>query len=246
MHRILTGTENLLRGETALTKADLRHLRALRLEDGEAVEFFDGCGSSRVFQWSAGSGDFDHPSEIKGPLPRPRALTLFACITKGSRWDWTLEKATELGVTRIVPVLSERTIVRIPLAESETKRSRWLRIVEDAARQSDAMWLPDVLPPLSFADAVKLVAETRCYVGALTEVPSEPILAAIRRMASVPLPVAGQAVFVGPEGDFTPAELATLLRIAIPVNFGPTILRAETAAIFGVSILAAAALDYES
>ena len=168
-------------------------------------------------------------------------------MTKGSRWDWTVEKATELGVTRIVPVISDRTIVRIPKAERAAKRERWLRIAEDAARQSDAKWLPEILEAVDFADALPLVRETTCFIGALTSPPSRPLALAVREVKekvekrggggqrTVQMPM---SVFIGPEGDFTPDELKALMDVATPTSFGPTILRAETAAIFAVSVLA--------
>ena len=164
---------------------------------------------------------------------------MFACITKGSRWDWTIEKATELGVTRIVPVISERTIVRIPKGERAAKRERWMRIAEDAARQSDAKWLPEICEAVDFREALPLVRETTCFIGALTNPPSPPLVKAVEdfRRETGGLKVA--SAFIGPEGDFTPEELKALMEVAIPTSFGPTVLRAETAAIYAVSVLAA-------
>ena len=138
----------------------------------------------------------------------------------------------------LVPVISDRTIVRIPQAERESKRARWARIAEDAARQSDAKWLPEVMAAVDFAEAAKMVAALDCYVGALSPERPQDLLSALE---------AGRAsrsdrtlaVFVGPEGDFTPEELASLLKVATPVSFGDTILRAETAAIYGVGVLKA-------
>ena len=169
-------------------------------------------------------------------------LTLFACVTKGSRWDWTVEKATELGVTRIVPVISERTIVRIARGERAAKRERWMRIAEDAARQSDAKWLPEICEAVDFKDALPLVKETACFIGALTTPPSRPLARAVAEKAKEQ-GEGGQgnfSVFIGPEGDFTPEELGALMEIATPTSFGPTILRAETAAIYAVSVIRSA------
>ena len=161
-----------------------------------------------------------------------------ACVTKGSRWDWTVEKATELGATRIVPVLSERTIVRISAGDREAKRDRWMRVAEDAARQSDAKWLPEILAPVDFAEALSLAGETTCFVGALVKPTPLPLLAALEQELDNRRPSAdGLAVFVGPEGDFTPAELSALCEIATPVTFGESVLRAETAAIYGLSVI---------
>ena len=139
MHRLLVDPGELERETPALSEGAARHLRVLRPKPGEEIELFDGRGRWRVCAWAQGG------LRAAGALrsaPRPRALTLFACVTKGARWDWTVEKATELGVTRIVPVISDRTIVRIAAAERAAKRERWLRIAEDAARQSDGNGSP--------------------------------------------------------------------------------------------------------
>ena len=244
MHRLLVETR-LLNEESPILPADVaRHLKVLRPKDGEEIELFDGKGRFRVFQVSGfkfqDGGGLVAVSPTCHVKPETCDLTLFACVTKGSRWDWTVEKATELGVTRIVPVISERTIVRIPKAERAAKRERWMRIAEDAARQSDAKWLPEICEAVDFKDALPLVKETTCFIGALTNPPPRPLMAAVAEKAKVE----GEgeqrnlAIFVGPEGDFTPEELEALMEIATPTSFGPTILRAETAAIYAVSVLA--------
>ena len=244
MHRLLVGTE-LLNDESPMLPSDAaRHLKVLRPKDGEEIELFDGRGRWRIYRCccpsSAAGGDSASPllaASQAAQTPQPSEdLTLFACVTKGSRWDWTIEKATELGVTRIVPVISDRTIVRIPKAERAAKRERWMRIAEDAARQSDAKWLPEVCEAVDFKDVLPLVRETTCFIGALTNPPSPPLAKAVDETVGKR---GGVSVFVGPEGDFTSEELSALMAVAIPTSFGPTILRAETAAIFAVSILAA-------
>ena len=244
MHRLLVETRLLEEERPCLPADAAKHLKVLRPRDGEEIELFDGRGKWRVYEFRA---SLAAERGAASPLRSDRAieqsehsnnfLTLFACVTKGSRWDWTIEKATELGVTRIVPVISDRTIVRIPKADRAVKRERWQRIAEEAARQSDAKWLPEIAEAVDFKDVLPLVRETVCFIGALTNPPS-PVLAkavedARRKAGDLRMP----ATFVGPEGDFTPEELAALMRIAVPTSFGPTVLRAETAAIFAVSVL---------
>ena len=266
MHRLLVETELLENDSPTLPADAAKHLKVLRPKDGEEIELFDGKGRYRVFEvrglrFDEGGGLVPVSTTSNLKPPTSRTLTLFACVTKGSRWDWTIEKATELGVTRIVPVISDRTIVRIPKAERAAKRERWMRIAEDAARQSDAKWLPEICEAVDFKDALPLVRETTCFIGALTNPPSPPLSEAIVKAArrrGERSPSEGgacihaeapeeelcrrvsYAAFIGPEGDFTPEELAALMEIATPTSFGPTILRAETAAIFAVSVLAAA------
>ena len=239
MHRLPVPFEVLNETVPSLPEAARRHLKVLRPKNGEEIELFDGRGHTRRCVFS-GMGLTAAAGVATFPPPAAR-LTLFACITKGSRWDWTIEKAVELGIGRIVPVLSERCIVRLSAAEREPKAERWRRIAEDAARQSDAVWLPEVLPPVDFAAALELVKTCdRVFVGALTQPPPPPLLTALGDGAAADI-----GFFVGPEGDFTPGELAALLKWAEPVSLGPTILRAETAAIFGLSALTAALHAHE-
>ncbi len=238
MHRLIVDSAELAKERPSLSSEAARHLKVVRPKDGEEIELFDGRGLKRVYRFDAQSRTLANPSPAVALPPPKIRFTLFACVTKGSRWDWTVEKATELGVTRIVPVISERTIVRIQTSERAAKRERWMRIAEEAARQSDAVWLPEILPAVDFVDALPLVKRTSCCVGALAQPPPAPLLAALRTAMERPNED-GLAVFVGPEGDFTPDELSALLEIATPASFGPTILRAETAAIFALSVLAA-------
>ena len=243
MHRLFVETKELESDSPALSTAAAKHLRVLRPRDGEEIELFDGAGRSRVCAIVNGAL---RPVGGVSVSWRPAPLTLFACVTKGSRWDWTVEKATELGATRIVPVISERTIVRIPKDEREAKRERWMRVAEDAARQSDAKWLPEIIAPVDFAESLPLVRETRCFVGALVKPTPRTLLGALMRESDRRRSAADNlAVFVGPEGDFTPEELSALCEIATPVTFGASILRAETAAIYGLSVIKSFLLDLD-
>ena len=247
MHRLLVESA-LLNEEAPVLPADAaKHLKVLRPKHGEEIELFDGKGRCRKFKVQSSKFKVECLIPVSETLNFKHStlnLTLFACVTKGSRWDWTIEKATELGVKRIVPVISDRTIVRIGAEERAAKRERWARIAADAARQSDAVWLPEVTMPVTFAEALALVRETVCFVGALTEPPSPPLADALAAARGETAADRGDfAVFVGPEGDFTPAELEALLAIARPTSFGPAVLRAETAAIFAVSVVSAWAIS---
>lgn len=237
MHRLLAETGALYEEQPRLSESAAHHLKVIRPKEGETVELFDGKGRWRVYAFRGGvltaAGSVAEDSREGRP-----ELVLFACVTKGSRWDWTIEKATELGASRIVPVISERTIVRIAHDDMDQKRGRWLRIAEEAARQSDAKWVPDLVRPTGFAESVEMAAKCDTYVGALATPPPADMLSALesrranRRGGSL-------AVFVGPEGDFTSDELAFLVSVATPVSFGSSVLRAETAAIYGLAVLKA-------
>jgi 16S rRNA (uracil1498-N3)-methyltransferase len=149
--------------------------------------------------------------------------------------DWTVEKAVELGVSRIVPVISDRTIVRLDEEDGVAKAARWSRVAEEAARQCGAAWLPAITPPSSLKACLPALAETApVFVAALTPA-ARPLREALSACAGTP-PLAGW--FVGPEGDFTAAELDALIQAgAIPVSLGPQVLRAETACLYGLCAL---------
>jgi len=235
MHRLFA--ETVLLGETSvsLTGDSARHLKVIRPRKGENIELFDGRGSSRVYEWDG--EELNAVSGIVRVPPEKRKIILFACITKGSRWDWTIEKATELGVNVIVPVISGRTIVRIPKTERTSKRERYQRIALDAARQSDAGFVPEISEILDFDEALEKAASCRCYTGALTEEKPKHLLTALLDARSSAQGDVG--VFIGPEGDFTGDELSRLLKVTTPVSLGSNILRAETAALFAIGIISA-------
>ena len=242
MHRILVDSVLIESDSPELPREAVRHLNVVRPKDGEAIELFDGCGRTRLYRYSAAVKRIVASGDALYHERSGRAQVLFACVTKGQRWDWTIQKATELGATRIVPVLSERTIVRIARGEREEKRARWQKIAEEAARQSSAVWLPEIAAPVDFSDAAALARGTLCFVGALVTPPPPMLLDAVldAKTSGALEQQAAVSLFVGPEGDFTPGELDALLEFASPTSFGPFVLRAETAAIYGLTVISAA------
>jgi 16S rRNA (uracil1498-N3)-methyltransferase len=261
MHRHLVKTEALLADTCVLGKEEARHLQTvLRVKPGDKVQLFDGHGHTRLAMISippyfmkCGGMEaeakasrnqlyLEYMEDVVTHSKPACALTLFACVSKGKHMDWTIEKAVELGVARIVPVVSARTIVRIESEDRDAKADRWMRIAEEATRQCGSAWLPEILLPCSFKESLALVkATTPTFVAALMpeanplreHLPCPPEPYSQRRLSTVQ---AGW--FVGPEGDFTPEELAQLLGAgAIPVSLGKNVLRTETACLYGLCVL---------
>lgn len=243
MNRHFTTTATILADRCVLGKDEARHLATvLRVKPGDHVQLFDGHGCTRVMKVSGKAGHGLELEPLESPCLQPKpvcALTLFVCISKGKRMDWTVEKAVELGVSRIVPVVSDRTIVRLDPGEGRAKVERWTRLAEEAARQSSAVWLPEIVEPVTFRETLASVrAEAPVFVGALTP-DARPFKEAI---AEHPSPERA-GWYVGPEGDFTPEEMDALLSEgAVPVTLGKQILRAETACIYGLCVLGCAYL----
>ncbi len=239
MHRCHVTTEQLLSVSICMDRAQCRHIRnVLRLQEGAELQLFDGHGLTRqariktidkhILTLRPCAAVQEHP-------PPACRLTLLFCISKGKRSDWTIEKATELGVSEIIPVISARTIVRLTPAERRSKAERWQRVADDAARQSGSAWIPQVSPPLNFAEAQPLLHRfDALFTAALTDdaMPMKNAVAALKK------PPNAVAWLTGPEGDFTTYELESLRDAGSTlVALGSSVLRAETAAIYGLCVL---------
>jgi len=150
--------------------------------------------------------------------------------------DLIVEKATELGAAGIVPLLSERTVVRADADEAIGKRDKWQRLASEAAKQCGQNWVPDVAKPQTpkefFQSGEKfdlmLIASLQPDSRKLKDVLAET---GAKKFARV-------LILVGPEGDFTPAEINLAKNAGCrPITLGPIILRTETAAIYCLSVL---------
>jgi 16S rRNA (uracil1498-N3)-methyltransferase len=168
----------------------------------------------------------------RASVPPPAVqLDLIQAVPKPDRWELVLQKAVELGVSNIQPVLTRHTEFR----PNDKKAARWQKIVLHAAQQCEVRWLPHLLP-LEYMDAIipRLGSYDLVLVGSL--------YAGARPLREVPLRQDGLqkvALLIGPEGDFSEAEVEAAVQAgAVPVSFGERILRTETAAIFGLSVLA--------
>ena len=246
MHRHLVTPEALLADTCELGKEEARHLQTvLRVKQGDEIQLFDGQGRTRQ---AVVKELTKHALTLSNIAPavlhaKPScALTLFACVSKGKHMDWTIEKAVELGVARIVPVVSARTIVRIESEDRDAKKDRWMRIAEEAARQCGSAWLPEILAPCSLVESLALVKTTTpTFVAALTP-DAKPLRECLAQGGQEDKGSGFRAAqagwFVGPEGDFTPEELVQLQAAgAIPVSLGKNVLRTETACLYGLSCL---------
>jgi 16S rRNA (uracil1498-N3)-methyltransferase len=240
-HPVLSGRLDAAR--VVLDRAESRHLlSAARIRPGETVEIFDGRGASRRYRAAGVSGgnltlEADGPAvRTAPPVCRP---ALFVCVTKGRRMDWTVEKAVELAAGRVLPVLSARSVVRLDEEGSpEEKADRWRRVALAAAGQCGAAWVPEIEPPRPFAEALSRLTACRPVLAALLAADARPLRDVLAEVGGRP---SAPAWCAGPEGDFTPEE-ADALRAAgaIPVSLGPLILRAETAALYGLCAMGCA------
>lgn len=231
----------------ALDAAESHHaLDVLRLQTGDRATIFDGQGTEadvEVIGVSLRRVQFRTLQQTSTPRPRCE-ITLAQAIPKGKTMEFIIEKATELGATKIVPLLSARTVVQIGEKDAERKREKWRRVALEAAKQCGCNWPPAVQTPVrieAFFDrpqksGLMLIASLQPGARHLKSVLAEHGPQNLDRVL----------VLVGPEGDLTPAEVALATNSGCrPITLGPIILRCDTAAIYCLSILSHELLNVE-
>jgi 16S rRNA (uracil1498-N3)-methyltransferase len=227
------------RANVALSPEESHHLlHVLRAGIGARVEIFNGrggVGAAEVTAVKPPQATLRVVERSQEAAPAVRVI-LVQALLREQKMDLVIQKATELGAAAVAPVLTEHSVVRLKPGQLAEKRERWERIVLSAAKQSGVAWLPAVETPRSLADF--LASPPACdllLVGAL-DAPARPLREVIGEAgARKPQAV---AVLVGPEGDFSPAEMAAVRAAgATAVGFGGSVLRSETAAIFALSVL---------
>lgn len=217
-------------------------LHVLRHKPGDRITVFDGRGNETMAEITAADrGRVAFKALARQHVPRPGYhLTLVQAMPKGRPMELIVQKATELGVSRIVPLSSERTVVHLDGERAETRIEKWRQVVIDAAKQSGQNWLPEIDPVRTAreffeaapADDIAAIGSLQAGAVSFRKLVAQFESASGRRPASA-------VMVIGPEGDFTPAEIGHALRAGYqPVTLGPVILRSETAAIFSLSVLA--------
>ena len=221
----LFSTSRLDPGEVLrLSEEEVHHVhKVLRGRSGDRVQVVDDAGRLFVAEL-LGQGEATILEEQPTAGEDEGEVVLYQAVPKGRHMDLVVEKATELGVSRIVPLSTERSVVR--LLEGDGKARRWRRVAEAAARQSLRLRIPEVAEIASFAEAAREAGETGVLMhNGVKLLPLEDV-------------VAGPAVglFVGPEGGFGDGELVMAREAGLSLaTLGPYRLRSETAGMVAVA-----------
>ncbi len=224
-----------------LSGAEAHHaLRVLRVRQGERLAVLDGEGNQFICEVR----EADRRALTLAVVERkqipalPCAVTLAKAVTKGKTMDLAVQKATELGVHRFVPLICERTVSQVDDEGAAARVAKWQAIAIESIKQCGSAWLPKIDSPVSLE---KFAAENANFelslVGALTPEATHPRSRFENFRAKHGRLPASICLWVGPEGDFTEAEMEVMKRVgALPVSLGSLVLRSETAAIYLTSI----------
>lgn len=219
----------------ALVGEHADHLaRVLRARIGQEFDVAtgDSVRRGRIASLTEGRVEFDLGEEVSAAtLPE---ITLVLAIFKFDRMEWAIEKCTELGVSRIVPVIARRTDSHL-VAASVKRAERWRRIGREAAEQSRRTRPPEITVPLKFQQALDVATNLRIVLAESEKLTS--LLDAVKTHGATD----GVTLAVGPEGGWTEGELQSFHQTGwISASLGNSILRAETAAIAAVAVVVSA------
>jgi 16S rRNA (uracil1498-N3)-methyltransferase len=209
---------------------DVHHIKkVLRFRPGDAIICCDGHGTDYMAAIDTIGTDevVCRVVERRPSVGEPHiSVTVAQSLPKGEKWEWVLQKGTELGATAFVPFVSARTIVKWDAKKAENRRQRWIRIVKEAAEQSHRGTIPEVAPLADWQALLARTASTGCamiaYEGGGR--PIHDVLAECDHRSFL--------LIVGPEGGFEEREVREAEAAgAVSVGLGPRILRTETAAV---------------
>jgi 16S rRNA (uracil1498-N3)-methyltransferase len=242
MHRFYLPPEQCRGSRLVLTGREAHHAaHVLRVRPGEIVTVLDGAGS----HYSCAVAEVTRRevalevSDVQTFPPPPAQITLLQAIPKGKTFELIIQKATELGTARIVPLLTQRVVRQISGEGGVEKSEKWQLIAVEAIKQCGAAWLPIVEAPITPAGF--LARSTRFEL---------PLIASLQPGSKHPRTYfddfraehkrnpATVCVWIGPEGDFTPEEVESI-QVAgfLPITLGPLVLRTDTAALYCLSVI---------
>ncbi len=219
-----------------MTGPDVQHARVLRLQTGDPVRVCDGAGhewQGRISLFTPQVVDVSDLEPCAANVESALQVTLYQGMARGGKLELTVQKTTEMGLYRFVPMVTARSQVRITEAGSN-KQQRWQEIARQAARQSGRTLVPEVAPPMDFSRAVQAAAQFNLAVMPFEHADGTQDW---KRCLAGHTALRTFGLYIGPEGGFTDAEVEQARRAGIvPVSLGPRILRSETAGLAAVAM----------
>jgi 16S rRNA (uracil1498-N3)-methyltransferase len=224
-------------------QATVHLTKVLRLRVGDALVVFNGeergegsCGESgeageytaRVSEVGRRAANIEIGEFVARSVESPLELVLLQGISRGERMDYTVQKAVELGVSRIVPVTAERTVVNLKGERQARRCDHWQSVVNSACEQSGRNRVPMVAEVTPFSTAIKEASGLKLVLHHRAETD----------LSSLPVPQGPVSLLIGPEGGLSAQEIAAAEAAGfVPLRLGPRVLRTETAALAAMSVL---------
>lgn len=254
MTRLLVESSQLSGDVITVAGEEHRYLtRVLRVELGDHVVLFDGKNQeaeAQVTRIGPRALELKVIERRSAVVPDRPAVTLIQGLTKGDKFDLVVQKATELGVSRIIPVSSTRAVIRPELGRALARQVRWQKIAREASRQSGRIDIPEVTPIVPLQQALSESSPQSLRILLWEGARGKSLRTVLPAAAQAPDPTAAAAatptmdksqavtLAVGPEGGFSNEEVADAERLGFVISgLGPRILRTETAPLVALAIL---------
>ena len=238
MHRFYLAPEDWNPDALVLSGPEAHHCRnVLRLESGNKVVLFDGRGREVTAEITSADSSKIQLRKLHEAQSAPLRcqITLGQAIPKGKNMDLIVQKAVEIGAAEIAPIISDRTVVRLDEESAASKQSKWQTVAIEAAKQCGQNWLPQVHVPQTMSQFFQQARRFDLQLIGSLQSDAVHLKEILAEYADRPKNV---LLLVGPEGDFTPAELSLARSHGCrPITLGPIVLRVETASIYCLSIL---------
>jgi 16S rRNA (uracil1498-N3)-methyltransferase len=242
MHRFYLAAGYCQDSVLSLTGREAHHaLQVLRVRRREQVQVLDGEG--HIYGCEVAESARNRVQlkvfQKRSPAPLPYEITLAQSIPKGKLFEAIIQKATELGVSRMVPLVTQRVVAKLESGDEEHKLEKWNLVAIEAIKQCGSPWLPRIESPQAVAQfSSRQATMDLAMVGSLradSRHPKEDFHTFERQHGRKPRTI---SIAIGPEGDFTPEELSMLeAGGGHPITLGPLVLRTETAAVYCLSII---------
>ncbi len=247
MHRFLISPDSIVDGIVNFSEEDAKHMiKILRHRPGDTVSAFDGSGKQYdIFITSVKKDD------VKGKItniysPETEAGTkviLFQGVPKNDKMDWIVQKTVELGISKIVPMITQYSVVKAKEMNNDPRTERWNRIAREACKQSGRVAIPEVSKPVKYYEALKQwsnivnTSEHSCLAIYCYEKEGKKCLKDLLKCYNINC-VSTIGLFIGSEGGFSSVELQLAVDHNIsPVSLGKRILRTETAPVAVLSVI---------
>ncbi len=225
-------------GKICITGTDVNHIRnVLRMKTGEKVRVSDRSGHAFFCCLEEIAGDYvsariEYADETGTELDNP--IWLFQGLPKSDKMELIIQKATELGVSEVIPVSMKNCVVKLDAKKADNKNKRWQTIAESAAKQSKRTVIPVIRPLMNWKEALEL-AKTLDVV--LVPYENERGMEATREIIGHITPGQSIGIFIGPEGGFSEEEITGLPDEMHRISLGRRILRTETAGLATLAML---------
>ena len=240
MHRFFVEEPAMGEDSITITGGDVNHIKnVLRMSVGDKICVINGQNNKEYYCEITAVGNDAVDTRIceirESDQELGNEIVLFQGLPKSDKMELIIQKAVELGVHTIVPVSTDRTVVKLDAKKETNKRKRWMSISESAAKQSGRLRIPEVTPVVSYREALEMAKkmDVRLIPYELAEGMEKT-----RELMSSIQPGQSVAVFIGPEGGFESSEIEKAMEIgAWPITLGKRILRTETAGLVTLAML---------